>query len=418
MALAFAFGNTASSTTSPATTAGLSTSVIGDLIVATLADDSGTSTSITSVTDNKGNTYSRIGPVQVNTVSTQMWYTVVTAGGAGTVVSAAFNTGTTARCTIAAQRFNGFLGTATLDQSTATTGTSTSASPGTTGSTTNVNEIIVVGGGHAGATSAFTLGAGYANLNTVNVANAAVAQENKIVSTIGTQTGSLTIAASRAWGAHIATFKDVAPVVNNLQDLFNQNTLNTGKWTQFIGGSATMSYSSTGAQVTFPVATTSSTDGDITSKLPYDLTSSTAYLQVLGVSGVSATSTDCALWLRIDGSNWVRWVYEAGTLFAQYQVAGVTTTLFSVTYSAVTHLYWRIRESGGTTFWDTSADGSSYINQASVANPIALTNLFVLISGTSFGVDISPTPFIWNNFNIIPTPSTITVITYRPPWRS
>lgn len=196
--------------------------------------------------------------------------------------------------------------------------------------------------------------------------------------------------------------------ISTLQDLFTSSGLNTGQWTQFTGGSATITYGARGggwagsaAQVNFPASTTSSTDGDLTSNVTYDLTGSRAMLNVLSVAGAAATSTDCQLTLRVGAgfTNALRWVYEGGTLFAQYFVAGVTNTPTSFAFNAVTHAWWQIRETGGTIFWETSNDGFTWVVRASVATPITITGLTVLIAGLCFGVDTNPTPFTFRYFN-------------------
>lgn len=207
MALAFVESQTASNATGSAvTTAFSTTTVAGQLIVVSYADDSATTTTLTSITDNKGNTYTAADSFRVASVTYRMYYAVVTTGGTGHTVTATWSTAAAARATVVAQYFNGFTGTPTLDKATGTTGSSTSANPGTTAATTVAAEIVVVGAAHASTTSAFSLGTGYTNLGTVNVANAAIAQESKIVAATGTQTGSLSIALSRAWSASIATF--------------------------------------------------------------------------------------------------------------------------------------------------------------------------------------------------------------------
>lgn len=183
-----------------------------------------------------------------------------------------------------------------------------------------------------------------------------------------------------------------------LQDPFNQNTLNSAKWVQTTLGSATISYDATGATISYPSSSTSSTDGDLTSAHIYDLTGSMAYVHVLAVPS-AATSADAELRLEIDGSNYLRWVYEAGTLYAQYNVAGSKTTLFSVAYSSSTHAYWRIREASGTIFWDTSTDGITWTNRASVANPIAVLRLLAVIAATCFQNETNPGTFKVNDFN-------------------
>ena len=194
------------------------------------------------------------------------------------------------------------------------------------------------------------------------------------------------------------------PKMETLTDSFNTGSLDTTKWTQFTGGGATISYAGNNVNVAYPASSTSSTDGDIVSNNPYTLISSYAILQVPTVPS-SLTSADAELRLRIDANNYVRWVYEGGTLFAQQNVLGVRSTLTSFAYNATNHAWWRIRESGGTTFWDTSIDGIAWTNQTSTANPITLTGLKALIAGTCFQNESNPGNFIFDNFN---TPSLIT----------
>lgn len=215
MAIAFSTGATANNNTGSAVTGSLGTTVANQLIVLTIADDSSLTTAVTSVTDNKGNTYTRVpitGGVLTNGSSTQMWYAITTSFGATHTVTVTWSTVATGRVTVAAQYFNGFTGTPAFDVQASATGTGLSASPGTTSTTTNANEVIIVGAGHASTASAFSLGSGYTNLSTVNQANAAVGQESKVVSATGTQTGTMAIAASRQWGAIIATFYDQSVV--------------------------------------------------------------------------------------------------------------------------------------------------------------------------------------------------------------
>lgn len=216
MALAFVAGGSVSNATGSAVTSSLGTTVAGQLIVITIVDDSASATSITSVTDNKGNTYTKILPtdtgftsgVGLNAASTQMWYAITTGFGTLHTVTVAWSTAATGRVTACAQYFNGFTQTPTLDKFKGAVGTATGATTGASPSTTVAAELVVVGAGHAAATSAFTLGAGYTNLTTQNVLNAASAQESKVVAATGAQTGAITIAASRAYGIIVATFYD------------------------------------------------------------------------------------------------------------------------------------------------------------------------------------------------------------------
>lgn len=199
-------------------------------------------------------------------------------------------------------------------------------------------------------------------------------------------------------------------LLGSLTDPFNQITLDTSKWVEFLAGSATTTYALSGAQVNYPASTTAATDGDISSITTWSLINSYGYVRVLAVP-LAAGITDAEMRFQINSSNYLRWVYESGTLYAQYNVAGVKTTAFSVTYNSSTHLWWQIREgtgnglggTPGTVYWDTSSDGINWTNRASVADPITLTALTVLIAGLGTGNDSNPGAFKWNNFNTAPT---------------
>lgn len=241
----------------------------------------------------------------------------------------------------------------------------------------------------SGTTLRGTVQAGTTSMALISDTNAGVASWSGHTSTNGTS-------AVGAGGA----FELVADgtTISGFSDPFNQTSLNTTNWSQVANGSAVMSYSALGAVCTFPAASTASTLGQLLSNSAYSLTNSTAYLDILTVP-VPTTSADGEFRLQVDINNFMRWVYEGGSIFAQYTVAGVKNTPFSVAYSAVTHKYWRISESSGTVSWDTSPDGTTWTSQATVADPIVITALQVLIAGSCFQAEISPGTYSWNNFN-------------------
>lgn len=191
-------------------------------------------------------------------------------------------------------------------------------------------------------------------------------------------------------------------LLGSLTDNFNDNSLDTGKWTEFEAGSATITEQNQQMEVAYPASSTSSTDGDISSVDLYDLTGSQAFLKVVTVPS-AATSANAEIRIYIDSSNWYRWVYEAGTLYAQRRITASTTTVFSVAYSGATHLWWRISESGGTIDWATSTDGISWTSRGTFTNTLAITSMRVLIAGTCFQNETNPGSFVFDEFNITPT---------------
>ena len=200
-------------------------------------------------------------------------------------------------------------------------------------------------------------------------------------------------------------------------DLFNGSSINTGVWNVTQAGSATIAESSSNfLLVTFPSASTSSTDGDVTGLSTYDLTNSYGYINVLGVAS-SSTAADTIFELSTLGGtgNLVRFVVEAGTLYLQYAVAYSYSTPYSVAFSLTTHAWWRIREgtgagaggTAGTVYWDTAPDAGgvpgTWTNRASVADPITMTALAPVIGGICYENEASPGTAKFRYFNATPS---------------
>jgi hypothetical protein len=70
--------------------------------------------------------------------------------------------------------------------------------------------------------------------------------------------------------------------------------------------------------------------------------------------------------------NEVQWRYGSGFLTAYKIVGSTETAILSTTYSATSHRWLRIRESLGTTFWETSPDGIIWSVFTSQTNPVSL----------------------------------------------
>ena len=89
-------------------------------------------------------------------------------------------------------------------------------------------------------------------------------------------------------------------------------------------------------------------------------------------------------------------------------VSGTGEDITSLPYNPVTHLWWRLRESSNTLYWDTSSDGINWTTRrtkASVSDYSPNTSAFVY-------VDVATEVAIFKYFNVIPT---IPLAFNRPP---
>lgn len=185
--------------------------------------------------------------------------------------------------------------------------------------------------------------------------------------------------------------------MQTLVDNFNDNSPDLTKWPFAYTSSAT--YAETGGQLVITLAVSTAGVNYVGYfSGAYDLTDSYAYMEVVDAGNV-ATTANAILELQLDSSNFVRFVQENGTLFAQKMIAGVRSNVSTVTYNSSAHRWWRIRESAGTTYWDVSPNGKNWSNFTFTANPITVTALYANIGGGTYESVASPGTVTIDNFN-------------------
>lgn len=206
-------------------------------------------------------------------------------------------------------------------------------------------------------------------------------------------------------------------LISTLQDNFNDNVRDASKWGQYASGSATVNENLERVRVVPPALTAGSNYAGYYSNSFYDLTGVAAAIQVPRVVTTSSNAEQYFSLIR-DASNRLEILESNGTLFFVKRVAGVSTNIATTAYNSTTHAYWRIRESGGTTYWDTSTNGSTWTNRASQANPIVVTSLQAEFGAGTYQSEALVGEANFDNFNIDPnltgTPVTATISTANP----
>lgn len=185
-------------------------------------------------------------------------------------------------------------------------------------------------------------------------------------------------------------------LLETLSDDFNDNSLDTAKWT------GSNLYAETNGQIQLTSPVNSSDAPDIQSVNQYSLIGSYGYIKVVYAGEQTISSFYLyPLILSVDFSNNIWWEIQGNTIRASYQVAGVETVLASTTYDSTAHIYLKIREASGTTYWDYSSDGATWTNFASVANPITLTALTLTIQAWKSTASGNSTTARLDNFNTL-----------------
>ena len=135
----------------------------------------------------------------------------------------------------------------------------------------------------------------------------------------------------------------------------------------------------------------------------FDLTGSDVSIEIVSVGNQALTSFEVIpMQLFLDANNALFWLITGNTLAAYHKVATTNTQVGSgVTFNGTTHKYLRIRESGGTTFWEYSADRDTWTTLASESNAIAVTLLGVTLMCGCWAVEASATTAIYKDLNTL-----------------
>lgn len=204
-------GTNAGGTGSFSISAFTNNTVAGNSIIVALATQSQT---ISSVTDNALNSYSKATSLSAANLDIEVWYASgITGGNKPTITVTVSSTFTTS---VVAQEFSGLLTASAFDKAASGSGNGTTATSAATTTTAQAIELII-GAVATEVATAPTLGSGFSNLGTVSdTFPTTVGIESRVVTSTGAYTSSFGTASSN-WTIVVATFKAGAvPLIDAL----------------------------------------------------------------------------------------------------------------------------------------------------------------------------------------------------------
>ncbi|MFJ8345019.1 hypothetical protein ACIQ9J_01320 [Streptomyces sp. NPDC094153] len=137
--------------------------------------------------------------------------------------------------------------------------------------------------------------------------------------------------------------------LSSLTDFFGRPTLNTSAWNSSSG-------SALDTQLCRVQLNCTSGYTQLGSSGPYDFTGDAVYARI-SPAPVGNGSTQTIMRVQVDATNRVSLYVDGRTLFAAIVNAGTTTTATIGPYDPYTHGWWRLRESAGAVYAETSPDG-------------------------------------------------------------
>jgi hypothetical protein len=134
----------------------------------------------------------------------------------------------------------------------------------------------------------------------------------------------------------------------------------------------------------------------------YDLTGSYALVEVVQLANVGNGSAQTLLQLAdaTSGDLLEMYVFDNPRTLTMHQAPGgnpIGGTI--ITYSATAHRWWRIRESNGSLFFDTSPEGIVWTNRLTETNSTPVNNLRLQLVCGFFGTEPTPGTALFDNFN-------------------
>jgi hypothetical protein len=189
-----------------------------------------------------------------------------------------------------------------------------------------------------------------------------------------------------------------------LVDNFNDDAIDNAKWTAYGAPTPTAErLRGTNGRVEIQPASGATGYSGLGANLPYDLTGSHVAVELVQALPARVDG-EAYLTVSEDANNWINIRVSYGVVGATRKVAGTLSHPHSVPYVPTRHRWLRLREQGGTTYWETSPDGQAWEVLYSQANPFVLTAVTPEIGAGIWTATPSPGTAIFDNYNVSDTP--------------
>ena len=189
-----------------------------------------------------------------------------------------------------------------------------------------------------------------------------------------------------------------------LQDDFNDNSRDAGKWSVGLLGSAVsdtnvpVSEQNQRLELTPLTATSGSHANGYSTVTPIDMTGKQASVEVVQVTNTAGWANTVFSLAADDG--WYRFFTEHGLLYMEQYVGGNSSGATPISYSSTQHRHWRIRHDpfSDTIYWETSSDGATWTVRHSAARQLSMTRLVADLYVRTWQSEASPGVAVFDNF--------------------
>lgn len=211
--------------------------------------------------------------------------------------------------------------------------------------------------------------------------------------------------------------------LSTLTDTFNDNSRDPSKWVVANYEQLPMDGVNVGeANGRVEISLAANRPGDAYSGYrsanAYNMTGSGAFVRLAQAANVS-TNAEAQFGVAIDRANALLFLIVNGTIQVQIRAGAVTgATPWSDPYDPVTHAWLRVRESGGSVFFETASVGASnppasneWVVRHTEATPIPVGSVYAFMVGGTWESTANPGTVIFDGFNAAGEPVSGGVVT-------
>jgi hypothetical protein len=202
-----------------------------------------------------------------------------------------------------------------------------------------------------------------------------------------------------------------SPPVSVLTDSLHSVTENTSFWNPAFNLGVPV-FTTSGVSVT--TSTVSAQYSSIETRGTYNLTGGFLSHRLVNPGNQALVSLEIVMAELVDikYNNKLGFYLNNGSLSAFYRISGTNHFAGTVTFSAAVHVWFRVRESLGTTFWETSPDGLNWSAFFSIVNQFSVTDLYVVgVDVGTFNVEATSTTVVVDDINVA---GSVTPVASRP----
>lgn len=200
------------------------------------------------------------------------------------------------------------------------------------------------------------------------------------------------------WGLTVKNGLFVSPTrfasnkMSNLSDDFSAASVSTATWPTQSAGLVSVSAGRLAVEAapTYPVVKSTR----------YDMTNSYLFAKI--TPATPATSHQTFMQVESDAQNAAIMMRDGANLVARVVNAGVATNVTIGAYAAVTHQWWRIRHTGTNFLFDTSVDGVTWTQRATIAHTWSVISVTATLMAGKWQAGDPVAISYFDNINLAP----------------